>query len=38
MRLLLKRSEVADLFDKSIKERIGRAIAWAMLSPRKGWQ
>jgi hypothetical protein len=35
LRLLLERSEVADLPDKGIEERIGRVIARAILAPAK---
>jgi hypothetical protein len=38
LRRLLERSEVADLFDEAIRDRIGRAIARAALDPAKpGW-
>jgi hypothetical protein len=38
LRRLLEHSEVADLFDEAIRERIGRAIAQAALDPAKpGW-
>jgi hypothetical protein len=38
LRRLLERSEVADLLDEAIKERVGRAIARAVFDPAKpGW-
>jgi hypothetical protein len=38
LRRLLERSEVADLLDEAIRERIGRAIARAVFDPAKpGW-
>jgi hypothetical protein len=38
LRRLVERSEVADLFDEAIRERVGRAIARAVFDPAKpGW-
>jgi hypothetical protein len=38
LRRLVERSEVADLLDEAIRERVGRAIARAVLNPAKpGW-
>jgi hypothetical protein len=38
LRRLLERSEVADLLDEAIRERVGRAIARAVFDPAKpGW-
>jgi hypothetical protein len=38
LRQLLERSEVADLLDEAIRERVGRAIARAVFDPPKpGW-
>jgi hypothetical protein len=38
MRTLLDNSEVADLLDEAIRERVGRAIARAVFDPAKpGW-
>jgi hypothetical protein len=35
LRLLLERSEPADLYDRAIGERVGRVIARAVYDPRK---
>jgi hypothetical protein len=35
LRRLFERSEVADLLDEAIRERVGRAIAQAVLDPEK---
>jgi len=35
VRSLLKRSDVADLFDRSIQRRIGQAISRAVFDPSK---
>jgi hypothetical protein len=35
LRRLLENSEVADLLDRAVRERIGRAIAWAVSNPAK---
>jgi hypothetical protein len=38
LRRLLERSEMADLLDEAIRERVGRAIARAVFDPAKpGW-
>jgi hypothetical protein len=38
LRRLIERSEVADLLDEAIRERVGRAIARAVFDPAKpGW-
>jgi hypothetical protein len=38
LRRLIDRSEVADLLDEAIRERVGRAIARAVFDPAKpGW-
>jgi hypothetical protein len=38
LRRLLDRSEVSDLLDDAIRERVGRAIARAVFDPAKpGW-
>jgi hypothetical protein len=35
LRRLLQNSEVADLLDRAVRERVGRAIAWAVSNPAK---
>jgi hypothetical protein len=38
LRRLLERSEMADLLDEAVRERVGRAIAQAVFDPAKpGW-
>jgi hypothetical protein len=38
LRALLRRSEVADLFDTAVRERIGKLISRAVFNPAKpGW-
>ena len=35
LRRLLENSEVADLLDRAVRERVGRVIAWAAFNPAK---
>jgi hypothetical protein len=37
LRRLLERSEVADLLDEAIRERVGRAIARSVFDPAEPW-